>query len=255
MPRVHPKKAGGEYAAPGRVPSSDDTASAAAVNSRTPSEEELAEIDKREAVVNAPKEAKWLPVKGSFPRLVYKTENKMYDWDASDMIHGDENRETIETYGLGQPFKQKSYDLTPSPNGILGMGMGSPLHVLGEDPFSLPASEHFKRMRGLAFGFSSYGETQDIFPKMVDKFERNEGGCYTNPLLDSALSEHETTKEFHITLKRCLSENIHNGELDKNILNITSEYMRSSKGARLPMFTSVIDGTVLTVHGIAAMEV
>lgn len=200
---------------------------------------------------------KWKPVEGNFPLLVFETQNKMDDFDASDMTFGDESKETIEQYGLMKPFKQSEY---------YSHREGYTLY--GEDQFSLPPSEHFKRMRSLGdlFSNSKIGslmgfETSSIFSDMVDKFERNEGGYYSNPLLTNALKDHETTANFHKALKKCLEENLKNGKLPDDIVDISSNYL-GSKGKQpssLPKFDKfsydLINGTVLTVHDIWSMQV
>ncbi|MEF1257162.1 DUF3289 family protein [Vibrio sp. M260112] len=205
---------------------------------------------------------KWKPVEGNFPLLVFETQNKMDDFDASDMTFGDESKETIEQYGLMKPFKQSEY---------YSHREGYTLY--GKDQFSLPPSEHFKRMRSLGdlFSNSKIGslmgfETSSIFSDMVDKFERNEGGYYSNPLLTNALKDHETTANFHKALKKCLEENLKNGKLPDDIVSVSSKYMMSSKGKPLPQFLvgdiskldphpNLADGTVLSVHGIWSMQV
>ncbi|WP_236800102.1 DUF3289 family protein [Aliivibrio fischeri] len=209
---------------------------------------------KRVAAQNAQEE--WKAVQGNFPLLVFETKKKMDDFDAPDMTYGDESRSTIESYGLMQPFKN---EMRYSPS----MGYD----VVSEDQFVLPASEHFKRMRSLGNdvvlwrGFSTKGETKGVFFEMVDKFERNEGGYYSNQLLTNALKEHETTSKFHSALISCLGENLKNGTLPNDILRVSSQYMMSEKGARLPKFNSGLDsddltnGGVLSVHDIWSMRV
>ncbi|SIO92692.1 DUF3289 family protein [Vibrio spartinae] len=217
-------------------------------------------LERIEKNTKSSKQKDWLPVSGSFPRLVYETENKMdtfynpKDPDApspNDMKYGDKKREEIESYGHWQPFRNKTR-YSPSRG----------YDIVVEDQFTLPAKEHFNRMRSLGGGvvsFSMLGKTKDIFSTMVDKFERNEGGYYMHPLLDNALREHQTTAIFHTALKKCLGENIKDGVLDKDIVNIASNYMKSSSGARLPQFkpltSDLFNGTVLTVHGIWSMRV
>ncbi|GLT19922.1 hypothetical protein GCM10007938_37050 [Vibrio zhanjiangensis] len=204
----------------------------------------------------------WKPVGGNFPLLVYQTQNKMDDFDAPDMTFGDEDRFKIESYGLMQPFSQSvNYD----PDNIASDGSHT---SLSEDQFSLPASEHFERMRSLGKVFSNVTvgsilgfETSSVFSEMVDKFERNEGGYYNNPLLDKALKEHETTARFHQALKKCLEESLQNGKLPDNIVDISSRYLGKGgkRPSNLPHFPiskkSLFDGTVLTIHGIWSMRV
>ncbi|WP_419675068.1 DUF3289 family protein [Photobacterium kishitanii] len=176
------------------------------------------------------------------------------------MIHGDETREKIESYGFLQPFKQsRQYD----PNHEAQGGSHS---SLSEDQFKLPPTQHFERMRSLAndiflgLGFSIQGETKNVFFKMVDKFQRNEGGYFSDPNLTKALKEHASTANFHHTLINCLSENILNGVLPDNIESLSSAYMSDKeKGADLPKFDAdprsgdLFTGTVLTVHDIWSM--
>ncbi|WP_245798193.1 DUF3289 family protein [Vibrio ostreicida] len=206
--------------------------------------------------VEEKKQEQWLPVEGNFPLLVFETKKKMDDFDAPDMTFGDETREDIEKYGLMTPFEDNSVNLP-----------FTDITVYGEDQFSLPPSEHFKRMRSLANdialsrGFSTEGETKDIFSEMVDKFERNEGGYYSSPLLSKALQGHETTQRFHEALKKCLGDNVKDGSLPDDILSVSSQYMMSSEGERLPKFDpsplgrDLSNGTVLSVHDIWSLRV
>ncbi|WP_063660776.1 DUF3289 family protein [Aliivibrio fischeri] len=206
----------------------------------------------------------WKPVQGDFPLLVFETKNKMDDFDAPDMTYGDETKEKIESYGFMKPFKQSEY-----------YSHREGYTRYSEDQFALPASEHFKRMRSLANdilfgrGFSTKGKTSHIFSEMVNRFERNEGEYYSNPLLTDALKYHETTAKFHAALMSCLGENINNGTLPSDIDRLVSKYMSSDikgEGAPLPQFLvgkifkldphpNLFDGTVLSVHGIWSMRV
>lgn len=195
----------------------------------------------------------WKPVQGNFPLLVFETKNKMDDFDARDMTYGDETKEQIESYGFMKPFKQSEY-----------YSHREGYTRYSEDEFSLPNSDHFKRMRSLGNVFSSQligqvmgFKTSDIFTEMVDKFERNEGDYYSNPTLTNALKYHETTAKFHDALINCLGENINNGTLPSDIKSVTSQYMQSSKGETLPKFDKfsmdLFAGMVITVHDIWSM--
>lgn len=55
----------------------------------------------------APEPVDWQPVAGSYPRLIYKTQNNLHDDTAPDIVSGDEDRKTIEGYGFMSPFKNK----------------------------------------------------------------------------------------------------------------------------------------------------
>lgn len=217
--------------------------------------EDIARIEENQR--NAPPQD-WQPVKGQFPRLVFKTKKNMGDFNAPDMLHGDETKEQIMQHGLFKPFEPDLVQLTtldPMFGGVIGIN----------DEFSLPASVHFKRMRGLAKLFSNEFianlagfKTAGVYPKMVDKFERNEGLYFSHPLLDDGLRDQDTTQAFHNALKKCLSKNISDGHLDSDIMNISNKYLSSSdKGVDLPQFdmSDIFKGTVLAVHGIWSMEV
>ncbi|EGQ7810177.1 DUF3289 family protein [Vibrio parahaemolyticus] len=206
----------------------------------------------------------WKPVSGAFPRLVFETKNKMDtfynpnfpDDCPPDMKHGDQVKDVIEAYGFMQPFKQSEYS---SPR--------EGYTLQGENQFTLPASEHFKRMRNLGDYFSNpmfQTGTSNAFWEMVDKFERNEGGYYDHFALSRALQDHETTAIFHAALLKCLGEHQQSGVLNSDIISLTSQYMASSKGASLPQFQvrdglipkeDLLNGTVLAVHGIWSMKV
>ncbi|EMN7431518.1 PAAR domain-containing protein [Vibrio parahaemolyticus] len=199
----------------------------------------------------------WKPVQGNFPILVYETQKKMDDFDAPDMVHGDEDKEVIENYGFMKPFKQSEY-----------YSHREGYTLKNEDQFSLPASEHFRRMRALGndingsgIGFSTEGSTKDVFFEMVDKFERNEGGYYSNQRLTDALKNNEATAKFHEALLSCLGENINSGVLSNHIVDISSFYLgnHGKRPSSLPKFNTSMEtlanGTVLTVHDIWSMRV
>lgn len=253
----HPKDCGGNYLVPSRVP---DSIKQADWQNR-PIMERISEREQRETadqieqnLKNRKTDQGWVKIK-NFPSLVYETENLFDDTNAPDMVHGDENQETIEQYGFMQPFKQSEY---------YSHRDGYTHH--GEDQFSLPASEHFKRMRSLGDIFSSKlldYPTSEIFLKMVDKFERSEGGIYMHPALDEAMKNHETTATFQAALLKCLGENINNGSLPRDIAKTTSQYMKDNHLA-LPHFKvreglkpteDLFNGTVVTIHGIWCMRV
>ncbi|WP_235693362.1 DUF3289 family protein [Aliivibrio fischeri] len=210
-----------------------------------------------------PSELDWKPVQGDFPLLVFKSQKKMDDFDAPDMIYGKESREVIESYGFMLPFKN---EMRYSPS----MGYD----IVTEDQFKLPASEHFKRMRSLGKYFSSSVigrimgfKTSHVFTEMVDKFERNEGGYFESKELTEAFKKHETTDKFHKEILKCLSNNLNESSLPKDILNIVIQYMNSKikgEGAPLPQFLikkdgrfhqDLFNGGVISVHGIWSMEV
>lgn len=256
----HPKDCGGNYLVPSRVP---DSIKQADWQNRQKveraSERELREKADRieQNLKNRKADQGWVKMK-NFPSLVYETENRFDDTNAPDMVHGDENQETIEQYGFMLPFKQSEY-----------YSHREGYTRYGEDQFSLPASEHFERMRSLGdnflfgIGFSSFGKTRGIFSKMVDKFERSEGGIYMHPLLDEAMKNHETTATFQAALLKCLGENINNGSLPQDIAKTTSKYMKDNHLA-LPHFKvregfkpteDLFNGTVVTIHGIWCMRV
>ncbi|EJE8676111.1 PAAR domain-containing protein [Vibrio parahaemolyticus] len=199
----------------------------------------------------------WKPVQGNFPILVYETQKKMDNFDAPDMVHRDENKEVIENYGFMKPFKQSEY-----------YSHREGYTLKNEDQFSLPASEHFKRMRSLGTFFSNptIGDlmgfkTSSIFSEMVDKFERNEGGYYSNQLLTDALKNNETTASFHEALLSCLGENINSGTLSNHIVDISSFYLgkHGKRPSDLPKFNTsaetLANGTVLAVHDVWSVRV
>ncbi|MGF1873628.1 DUF3289 family protein [Photobacterium indicum] len=198
----------------------------------------------------------WRPIKAKYPLLVFETQHQMNDTSVPDMIHGDESRQKIESYGFMLPFKNK---MRYSPS----QGQD----VLAEDQFTLPASEHFKRMRDLGdgLGFSMLGDTSNVFSKMVDKFERNEGvegGYFRSFELDKALQRHSTTKTFNAALMKCLGRNLNNGILSSDITSKTSPYLTHVAKVSLPKFgfslrdiTGLLNGTVLTVHDVWAVKI
>ena len=178
--------------------------------------------------ISTPEE--WKPVAGNFPLLVYETKNKMDDFNAPDMVSGDENKETIEGYGFNKPFKPKVEFVETTGN--MAFPYSDEFSYIEEDQFELPAEEHFERMHNLGGWFSNYGvgklmgyETNEVFSDMVAKFERNEGGYYSNSLLTDALKNHETTAKFHDALKKCLVESLENGKLPSDIVSVSSQYI------------------------------
>ncbi len=192
----------------------------------------------------------WQPIQAEYPVLVYETQRQMDDESAPDMLFGDESKQKIQSYGYKKPFRDR-YGRR-----------GTKTYLLpGGNQFSLPVEEHFSRMRSLGTLFSWLGETDGIYDEMVDKFQTNEGGHYTNPLLDNALKNHETTKNFHNKLKQILTSHVFNNQhtITESITTESSlELSNTNTGVSLPKFSArddFVNGTVITVHDIWAVKV
>jgi uncharacterized protein (TIGR03034 family) len=68
----------------------------------------------------------------------------------------------------------------------------------------------------------SMGDLEDNINKMIDRFQSNEGGTYSNADLTSAVREHASTKRFEKQIREGLAAAIkrHKGDLSKLIKNV-----------------------------------
>lgn len=200
----------------------------------------------------------WEPVPSEtgYPVLLFETRRHRFNHnlpepnpDAADLKHGDEDRETIEGYGSDKPFKQLSIKVEDF------------VAYASQDLFTLPAGEHFRRMRGLGGSFSISGETKDAYKEMVDKFERNEGGSYSNPKLNNSLKKNLSTELVKGSLITFLEEYlVRNATILSSITDNSYSFMANDpRGKPLPQYSlfssDLFNGGVLCVHGIYAMEV
>ena len=176
----------------------------------------------------------WKPVPG-YRGLIYHTKRQMDDYQADDLQHGDLAMQDIIKLG-------KTYNFAFVPQ-----------------EFYYPASLHFQRLR-IGAAIVSWGKYSPIIGKMIDRFQSNTGGLFTDPLLDKAMKEHSRTAAFTTELKRSIQSELagNNGSLPKSIKANTMQKINSAAiGVSLPKFDDRNDrtnGLGIAVHDVYAVE-
>ena len=100
--------------------------------------------------------------------------------DANDMMFGDYTKERIKNIRWNFEID----DLTVSPES---------------------ARRHFDNFKFMATSLFSMGELKENILNMIEKFRRNEGGTYSDPALERAVSGHTATQAFLREFERNLS--------------------------------------------------
>ncbi|MFI8416154.1 PAAR domain-containing protein [Serratia sp. NPDC078593] len=204
------------------------------------------------------------------PALIYQTKNRMDDYQAKDMHHGDldiltlRNRFRIDVDNVST--KVNPYTLTAkaplNPYPFL-----SPYEraMLPDEPVRRVSKEEsaglmFDEFRELAKVYSFHGPYKNIITEMITHMQENSGTPYSSPLLDRALKEQilgdQSEQSSLLKIKRVLKTAI-NYEygfipLDKkDKLFDERGNFKDLSGAVLPKFDRLIDktnGLVITVH-------
>lgn len=75
----------------------------------------------------------------------------------------------------------------------------------------------FSKFRKMASTFFATGDLEENINAMIDKFESNSGGEYSNPILTRAVREHDSTKKFEQQIRNKLSMelNKYRGDMNK----------------------------------------
>ncbi len=169
-------------------------------------------------------------------RLIYYTNNKMNDFTADDMRHGDLTKEQILAQGrlgLGEKFKFNLFN------------------------FNKTVEEHFASMENMAF-WTAWGKYAPLIRVMLDKFRKNEGGIFRHELLNQAFLEHETTRVCVANIKSFIHERLrinafnYLSSLDLNDIN-----KNIGKNVVLPKFNDVdwFNGLGIAVHDTYATKI
>ncbi|MFG0904597.1 PAAR domain-containing protein [Photobacterium damselae] len=195
----------------------------------------------------------WEPVYSNYPILVYRTKRKLNDWDADDMKFKDESKEQIIKYGIWNVFNDKfspsyqTYPMIESRGKII-------------DQFNFSIEKHIHYMKQLGSIFSFYGETKDVYFKLLDRFKSNIGGVFTDESLTRSMKEHESTNEFTTQLVDYIGSYLNGSNVISNVDDLLSFItLNMNNNARLPKYNKnsidLINGTVVSVHDIWGMEV
>ncbi|WP_241575636.1 PAAR domain-containing protein [Rosenbergiella nectarea] len=205
------------------------------------------------------------------PALIYQTKNRMDDYQAKDMHHGDldiltlRNRFRIDVDNVST--KVNPYTLTAkeplNPYPFL-----SPYEraMLPDEPVRRVSKEEsaglmFDEFRELAKLFSFHGPYKNIITEMITHMQENRGTPYSNPLLDSALKAQilndRSEQSSLLVIKKALKTAV-NYEYGFIPLSKENIFYREISEAILPKFNRAIDNTnglVITVHDIWATHI
>lgn len=205
------------------------------------------------------------------PALIYQTKNRMDDYQAKDMYHGDldiltlRNRFRIDVDNVST--KVNPYTLTAkeplNPYPFL-----SPYEraMLPDEPARRVSKEEsaglmFDEFRELAKLFSFQGPYKNIITEMITHMQDNSGTTYSSPLLDRALKEQilndHSENSSLLRIERSL-KTVVNYEYGFVPLSKKGSLDDAVKGGILPKFDRKIDNTnglVIIVHDTWATHI
>lgn len=211
------------------------------------------------------------------PAQIYQTKNRMDDYQAKDMHHGDldiltlRNRFRIDVDNVST--KVNPYTLTAK-EPLNPWPFLSPYEraMLPDEPVRRVSKQQsaglmFDEFRELAKMYSFHGETQGIILDMITHMQQNSGTPYSNPLLDEALKEQILNDHSELSslqrVKTILDKSV-NYEYGfiplskKNDLFDEKGNLESLSRTVLPKFDRVNDftnGLVITVHDTWATHI
>lgn len=204
------------------------------------------------------------------PALIYQTKNRMDDYQARDMHHGDLDILTLRNHFRidvdNVSTKVNPYTLTAKEL-FNSYPFLSPYEraMLPDEPVRTVSKEEsagmmFDEFRELAKVFSFQGKYQNIITEMIGHMQGNSGTPYSSPLLDKALKEqilNDRSEQSSLLLIRDILTPAINYEygfipLDKkDKLFDEKGNFKDFSGAVLPKFDHLTDrtnGLVITVH-------
>lgn len=210
------------------------------------------------------------------PALIYQTQNRMDDYQAKDMHHGDmdvlalRNGVHIDVDNVSARVNPWTLERKPEPaTGTLY----SPytMQDLEQQMPSVSRDESarimFDEFRELAKVFSFQGEYRNVITEMINHMQENSGTPYSSPLLDRALKEQilndRSEQSSLLKIKRVLKAaiNYEYGFIpldEKDDLFDEKGNLKEVNGAVLPKFDSLVDrtnGLVITVHDTWATHI
>ncbi|MEN4930061.1 DUF3289 family protein [Erwinia billingiae] len=157
-------------------------------------------------------------------RLLFETKNKMNDFTADDMQHGDMTMAQILRQGSVKFMTAFYFDKNPE--------------------------DHFNEMDNMAF-VTAWGEYSSLIKAMIVRFRSKEGGVFRSELLDKAFIKHKTTKDCVADIGRYIDEFLvkNNGE-GLSITELRSIKDSISESVRLPKFNNYdfTNGLGITIH-------
>lgn len=167
-------------------------------------------------------------------RLIFESRNKMNDFSADDMQHGDMTKEQILAQG-----KINIY--------------GKDIIKFNRFYFDKTEEEHFESMNNMAY-WTAWGKYSPLIKVMIEKFKKGDGGILRHDLMNKAFIEHVTTKNCVDRIKQYISETLHSNEYNSLSLNdlkkIKDSFNKSIIGVKLPKFDDWdwFNGLGITIH-------
>jgi len=198
------------------------------------------------------------------PAVIYQTKNRMDDYDAKDMHHGD-----LDVLALRNQFRLDVDTVSTKVNAYT-LRLVNPLNPYGiPSPYAMPETQKqmpavsreeaaalmFDEFRELAKLFSFQGPYRDVIMEMITHMQENTGTPYSSPLLDRALKEQilndQSEQSSLLRIKKVISRYV-NTEYSFYPLK-DKEKFKDEIGnySVLPKFdrnTDYTNGLVITVH-------
>ncbi len=121
-----------------------------------------------------------------------------------------------------------------------------------------PESVHWRNLRVMVADLFSVGELEVVALSMIDKFQSNSGGEYTNDVLTSNVQEHESTQRFVTSLRDIIVETAVREQGDiSSLKNETIDWNGKPYGR--PRFSTLSDtfmgGLTICINDVWAYEI
>lgn len=199
-----------------------------------------------------------------FPCTVFKTQNRMDDYDAKDMRCGDltaqqlkKDFHLVDVSSRVDPWSLTRLSPFARPQSMFH-GSRPPGEKISRE---VCANILFDEMRSLSHTFSLYGPYSHLIGRMIDHMQYEDGRPFSSLHLDSALREHilrdRTSNSTLKLLQVSISQNINR---EKGIFpaSLKHELTKTILDGKLPKFDRLQDnfnGLGITVHDTWATHI
>ena len=193
------------------------------------------------------------------PCTLFRSQNRMDDYGASDMRCGDLTEPQLKTQfhlvdvsARANPWTLTKVTAFNQPQSMFYGSRGEGEKITRERC----AAILFDKLRHLSRGFAWYGPYRPLISEMITHFQYGDGQPFYHSLLNSALKrqivEDKTDDSSLLIIKKILIEKI-NWEKSFYPANLKSSITDTILGGKLPKFTRLQDnfnGMGITVHDI-----
>lgn len=208
-----------------------------------------------------------------YPSLFDNKTMRIYAYLQSPSVYAESKIETIELPVIIDRYKEKGKKAA----GVMAddMNYGDAVNLntghsiysrksiedlgwLMKNDIDRPVAHHWTALRVMVADLFSVGELEVVALKMVDKFQANSGGEFTDAVLTKHVKDHDSTKRFSASIKKLITDTLtrEKGNL-KPLKNETVDWNGKSYGH--PRFSTLSDtfagGLTICMNDTWAYEV